>query len=51
MYREKSAAFEAIFPGVIRIADSADIPADPENIDWQAYQQWRSEGNTPEPAA
>lgn len=25
------------------------IPADPENTDWQAYQQWIGEGNLPDP--
>lgn len=25
------------------------IPADPENIDWQAYQQWLAAGNSPSP--
>jgi hypothetical protein len=34
---------------IIRLPDNASIPNDLENTDWQAYQEWLSEGNTPLP--
>jgi hypothetical protein len=35
---------------VLRIADNAFIPFDPDNTDYQAYLKWLEEGNTPLPA-
>ena len=35
--------------GVIRLSDQAFIPDCNDNRDWQAYQQWLSEGNKPLP--
>ena len=35
---------------VLRIADNAFIPVNPDNTDYQAYLKWVAEGNTPEPA-
>ena len=35
---------------ILRTADSAFIPPDPANTDYQAYLAWLEAGNTPEPA-
>ena len=35
---------------IMRIADTAFIPFDPANSDYQAYLEWVADGNTPEPA-
>lgn len=35
---------------VIRLADNAWIPFDPDNTDYQAFLLWKSEGNEPLPA-
>ena len=34
---------------IIRQADGACIGIDPGNADYQAYLEWREDGNTPDP--
>ena len=36
---------------ILRLPDNANIPNDPDNVDWQQYQVWLSEGNQPLPPA
>ena len=35
---------------IIRLADNAFIPFDPDNTDYIEYLKWLEAGNTPEPA-
>ena len=35
---------------VTRLSDGACIPFDPQNVDYQAFLLWKSQGNTPTPA-
>lgn len=35
---------------ILRLADSAFIPPDPANTDYQAYLEWVAAGSEPEPA-
>ena len=34
---------------ILRDVDQAWIPADPQNLDYVAYQEWLTKGNTPNP--
>lgn len=44
MYKLTNSSF------IFRLADSAFLPADPANTDYQQYLLWLAAGNIPEPA-
>jgi len=50
MYKLIRSINEVAPQAVIRTEDSAYIPFDPANTDYQAYLAWLDEGNTPLPA-
>lgn len=43
--------FSGINDNVILRLPETYIPNDPANTDWQAYQEWLAQGNTPLPPA
>ena len=48
MYKKYN--YKGVLTSIIRLADSASIPIEPANTDYQAYLEWIAEGNTPEAA-
>jgi hypothetical protein len=51
MYKQTKLIFGQTEPScIIRTSDSACIPFDPANTDYQDYLKWLEEGNTPLPA-
>ena len=50
MYKLIKDALDNQIKTVKRLSDSAFIPFDESNIDYQAYLEWVAEGNTPLPA-
>ena len=48
MYKKYN--YKGVLTSIIRLADSASIPAEPANRDYQEYLEWVADGNTPEEA-
>lgn len=50
MYKLLRDMFTGQVESVQRLTDTAFIPFDPANTDYQEYLKWLAEGNTPLPA-
>ena len=50
MYKLIKSSLSNQVNSVLRLSDSACIPFDPDNTDYQQYLAWVAEGNTPIPA-
>jgi len=50
MYKQCSTSIGHLAQSVIRTSDGACIPFDNDNVDYQKYLEWVSQGNQPEPA-
>ena len=50
MYKQTKDNLGSPGNSVIRLADGACIPFDPDNTDYQQYLKWLADGNTPLPA-
>jgi hypothetical protein len=50
MYKEPKTGEFGKPNAIIRAADEAFIPFDPDNTDYQSYLKWLAEGNVPTPA-
>ena len=49
MYKLSKSIFDGRVVAVIRLSDTAVIPTDPSNTDYQEYLKWLAEGNEPLP--
>jgi hypothetical protein len=50
MYKLSKNPFGGDVKSVLRLSDSACIPFDPDNTDYQEYLKWVALGNTADPA-